>query len=96
MAVNQTRLESFIESVVNTFIGLAIAFTAQYFLFKVYKVQASTEVQCWLVFWMTLISIGRQYLIRRIWNDRGAGLKKCLCNGKKFVTFVVLKRWSSK
>lgn len=94
--MNQSRLESFLESVVNTAIGLAIAFTAQYVLFAVYGVKASTAVQAHLVFWMTIISVARQYVIRRIWNDRGAWIKKRLYNCKRFVTFVRSHVWGCK
>lgn len=65
----QTKLASFVEACFNTLVGLVIAFVAQDILFKVYGVSVSNEVNAWIVFWMTILSVVRSYITRRIWNS---------------------------
>lgn len=66
--MSQTKLGSFLEACSNTAIGLLIALAAQYVLFLAYDVKATVETQVWLTFWMTLVSIARSYVLRRIFN----------------------------
>lgn len=65
----QTKLASFIEACFNTMIGVVLAFVAQDLLFKIYGVSVSNEVNAWIVFWMTILSVIRSYVTRRIWNS---------------------------
>jgi uncharacterized membrane protein (DUF106 family) len=66
--VKQSRRHSFFEACANTVIGLIISFVAQAVLFKAYGIKASTDTQVWLVFWFTLVSIARSYVLRRFFN----------------------------
>ena len=66
--VGQTRRMAMLESVVSTFVGLALAFIAQAILFRVYGVHVSSEVNALIVFWMTLLSLVRGYGLRRLFN----------------------------
>lgn len=76
--MTQSKLESLAEAVVSTIVGLAIAFAAQAFIAWAYNMPLSARDNFLLVFWMTVISIVRQYIIRRIWNKR---LQKRLSRG---------------
>ena len=76
--MTQSKLESLMEAVVSTLVGLAIAFAAQAFIAWVYDMPLSVRDNFLLVFWMTVISVLRQYVIRRIWNKR---LQKRLSRG---------------
>lgn len=64
----QSRARSFNEACMNTAIGLIIAFVAQHYLFLWYGIPATTEQTLWVVFWMTLVSIARSYVLRRVFN----------------------------
>lgn len=64
----QSKLSSFIEAMFNTGVGLLIAFFIQTMLFHVYGIKASTAQSLAVVFWMTLLSIARSYLLRRFFN----------------------------
>lgn len=66
--MNQSRLASGIEAVANTAFGFTIQVAAQYGLFVFFDVQITTAQ-----FWtfsaaMTLLSVARGYMIRRLWN----------------------------
>lgn len=76
--MTQSKLESLMEAVVSTLVGLAIAFAAQALIAWVYDMPLSVRDNFLLVFWMTVISVLRQYVIRRIWNKR---LQKRLSRG---------------
>lgn len=66
----QSRSRSFNEVCISTALGLILAFVAQHYLFQIYGIQASNVQNMWVVFWMTVISIARGYLVRR-WFNRG-------------------------
>jgi hypothetical protein len=68
--MTQSKLESLMEAVVSTLVGLAVAFTAQATIAWAYDMPLSARDNFLLVFWMTVISVLRQYVIRRIWNRR--------------------------
>lgn len=68
--MTQSKLESLMEAVISTIVGLAVAFAAQAAIAWVYDMPLSVRDNFLLVFWMTVISVLRQYVIRRIWNRR--------------------------
>lgn len=66
--MNQSRLASGIEAIANTAFGFTIQVSAQYGLFVFFDVQITTAQ-----FWsfsaaMTVLSVARGYMIRRLWN----------------------------
>ena len=69
MSAGQSRLASLTEAVVNTLIGLLVAMAAQSAIAWAYDIPLTVKQNAILVFWMTVISIGRSYLIRRLWNS---------------------------
>jgi hypothetical protein len=75
--VNQTRLGSLIEAVFNLAIGFSINFTANLWLIPVFVVGADgapAHIDWWANWWMgcayTVISLVRQFAIRRWFNSR--------------------------
>jgi hypothetical protein len=66
--MNQSRLASGIEAVANTAFGFTIQVAAQYGLFVFFDVEITTS-QFWLFSGaMTVLSVARGYMIRRLWN----------------------------
>lgn len=66
--MNQSRLASGIEAVANTAFGFTIQVAAQYGLFVFFDVAITTS-QFWLFSGaMTVLSVARGYMIRRLWN----------------------------
>lgn len=66
--MSQSKWMSFVEAVVNTFIGLLIAYFAQSWFLKLIGVPIS-DAQNWALVWfMTVVSIARSYVLRRAFN----------------------------
>lgn len=68
--MSQTRRGSFIESIINVVIGLAINLTANVFIFPIlgWHISAAQNLQLGIIY--TAISIARSYCIRRWFNAR--------------------------
>lgn len=64
----QTKLGSLMEAVVNTLVGLLIAFYAQLAICWAYNIELSAKSNAIIVFWMTVLSVLRSYVVRRIAN----------------------------
>lgn len=64
----QTKLGSFIEALANTLIGLVFAFAAQGVMFALSGIQATAQQNLIVVIGMTVVSVVRSYIIRRIFN----------------------------
>jgi hypothetical protein len=68
--VGQSKKESLVESVVNTGFGFGLALAAQEVLCWAYDLQLTTQENVIITLWMTVLSIGRNYFVRRVWNRR--------------------------
>lgn len=68
--MGQTRLESFIEALLNIFIGYIVAVASQIMIFPMFGVHLSFQSNLWMGAWFTLISLIRSYIIRRYFNAR--------------------------
>ena len=68
--MNQTKLGSFYESLINIAIGFAINFTANMTLFPLFGWSISVEQNIGLGACYTIISIIRSYCIRRWFNAK--------------------------
>jgi hypothetical protein len=68
--MNQTRLGSFIEAVINTCIGFAINFTANMFIFPLFGFHITVSENFVLGLLYTVISVVRSYCIRRWFNGQ--------------------------
>lgn len=66
----QTKLESFTEAILNTFIGFAIAFISQLIFFPIVGIDATLGQNFLLTVFFTLVSIIRTYVVRRYFNKK--------------------------
>lgn len=64
----QSRLHSMIESVSNVAIGYLVAVLSQIAIFPLFGIDVSFSDNLLIGVWFTAISIGRSYLIRRLFN----------------------------
>ena len=65
----QSKLASFVEALVNTFTGFVFSFFIQLLLNHAYDVEMPNSTAAWFVFWFTVASIVRSYVIRRLWTN---------------------------
>lgn len=82
--MNQTRVESLIEALINVIIGFFIQFTASAILLPLLGVPISMGQNFVLGIGMTVVSVARQYVIRR-WAQ------KHLTNCKNWIVMKVVK-----
>lgn len=68
--MNQTRLSSFIEAMINVVIGYGIAIASQIVIFPMFGIYIDLKTNLWIGMWFTLISLIRSYTIRRWFNAR--------------------------
>ena len=68
--MQQTKLESLIESLMNIFIGYVVAILSQIVIFPMFDVQVSFQTNLLMGAWFTLVSLIRSYVIRRWFNAR--------------------------
>lgn len=66
--MNQTRLGSAIETSVNVAIGLAVSMIANHFVFPAFGFYLSGQANIAISVIYTIISIVRQYVLRRWFN----------------------------
>ena len=71
--MNQTKIESLLESIVNIIIGYGVALASQLLIFPMFGIDVPFSANLWIGLWFTLISLVRSYVIRRWFN---AGLHK--------------------
>lgn len=71
--MNQTKIESLCESVINILIGYFVALASQLIVFPQFGIHISLSANLWIGAWFTVISLARSYMIRRWFN---AGLHK--------------------
>lgn len=66
--MNQSRVASATEAVVNTVVGLALASIVQMAICRYYGIPMSWHNNLIITGWMTGLSVLRGYLLRRAWN----------------------------
>ena len=71
--MNQTKLESLLESIVNILIGYFVALVSQIVVFPLVGIEVPISTNLIIGFWFTVISLIRSYIIRRWFN---AGLHR--------------------
>jgi len=84
--MNQTKLESLLESIVNILIGYVVALISQLIIFPLVGIDVPLSTNLIIGFWFTAISLARSYVIRRWFN---AGLHKAVV-----LTAKRLMKWS--
>ena len=68
--MNQTRLGSLIETIINTLIGFTVSFFAWPVAAVIFRIEY-TQGQHWgVVVFFTVISVARGYIVRRWFNAR--------------------------
>jgi hypothetical protein len=68
--MQQTKLGSLIESLMNIAIGLGVALISQIILFPMFDIHVTLTTNLWISLWFTGISLVRSYIIRRWFNAR--------------------------
>lgn len=66
----QSRADSLMETLTNTSIGFAISYLTWLFLAWFYAIPMNTSTNLQIIGWFTIVSIARQYLLRRAFNGR--------------------------
>ena len=64
----QSKTMSMVEAVVNTVVGLGVAMGATAAICKAYGSPMTWENNVIITFWMTVLSVLRSYLLRRLFN----------------------------
>jgi len=64
----QSKSMSMVEAVVNTVVGLGVAMVATAAICKAYGIPMTWENNFIITFWMTVLSVLRSYLLRRLFN----------------------------
>jgi hypothetical protein len=75
--MNQTKLESLAEVIINVVIGWIIGLATQLLVFPIFGIHISLGDQFWISVVFTVVSIARSYIIRRWFN---AGIHKIAVN----------------
>lgn len=68
LKLNQTKLDSFIEACINVLIGFGISVLANFVIFPLVGVSASTSQILLAGIFMTFVSVARSYFVRRCAN----------------------------
>lgn len=66
----QSRIDSLAESLTNTAIGFAISLVTWIILSRAYGIPMSWSVNVQITLWFTVVSIARQYVLRRVFDGR--------------------------
>jgi hypothetical protein len=64
----QTRLQSFIESLINVAIGFGVALASQILIFPLFGIHIKISDNLMIGAFFTIISIVRGYMVRRLFN----------------------------
>lgn len=67
----QTKLQSFIESLVNILIGYLTAIFSQLAIFPLFDINITIQDNLLIGLYFTVISLVRSYIVRRYFNKRG-------------------------
>lgn len=66
----QTKKQSFVEAITNTFVGLAIATITNRLVLPLFGYDITIGKSLLMAMIFTIISVVRNYLIRRCFNDK--------------------------
>ena len=88
--VGQSKIESLIESIINTSLGFLVALITQILIYPIFGIEVSFGDQTLLALIFTSVSLVRGYVVRRYFNTYFKhaviyllGLLRLLCNKKK-------------
>lgn len=66
--MKQSKKASLLESLANTLSGFLVSLVLAYYVFPLFGMPQSMESSFWIVVIFTVSSIGRNYVIRRVFN----------------------------
>lgn len=66
----QSKADSFMEALTNTVVGLTVATVTQIAIVYAYQISMSWSTLFQSIGWFTVVSVIRQYAIRRLFNGR--------------------------
>ena len=78
--MSQSKLESFIETCINTAIGYVVALISQLLVFPLVDIHVPLSTNLEIGAWFTVISILRGYVIRRWFNARLKAASRRIAN----------------
>ena len=88
--LGQSKLESLIESAINTGLGFLVAIVTQMLTYPLFDIDVTVGDQALLALIFTAVSLVRGYIVRRYFNTYFkhtviylSGLLRLLCNKKK-------------
>ena len=88
--VGQSKIESLIESIINTSLGFLVALITQILIYPIFDIEVSFGDQTLLALIFTSVSLVRGYIVRRYFNTYFkhtviylSGLLRLLCTKKK-------------
>lgn len=88
--LGQSKLESLIESAINTGLGFLVAMVTQILIYPLFDIDVTVGDQALLALIFTAVSLVRGYIVRRYFNTYFkhtviylSGLLRLLCNKKK-------------
>jgi len=67
--MTQSRLMSLLEALVNVVVGLVISMVATWVICWYYDIPMTVTHNAILTFWMSVLSIVRSYVLRRVFNN---------------------------
>jgi hypothetical protein len=70
--MSQTKKQSFIEAISNTAVGFIVSYISTFLIFPLVGVATSAGTNLVIVFYFTVVSILRSYIIRRCFNKKTA------------------------
>lgn len=79
--MEQSKLESLVETVINTTIGYVVALISQLLVFPIVGIHVPFSTNLEIGAWFTVISVGRGYVIRRWFNARLKSAAKRIAEG---------------
>ncbi|RSC95880.1 DUF7220 family protein [Tenacibaculum litoreum] len=68
--MSQTKKQSLIESLINVSIGFFITILSLNIIFPILGIESNSKKNIVLTFYFTLLSIIRNYIIRRLFNKK--------------------------
>lgn len=68
--MQQTRIGSLNESLIGILIGYVVALLSQVIIFPMYDMNVPLTTNLWIGAWFTLISLVRNYAVRRWFNAK--------------------------
>lgn len=68
--MRQAKIDSLMESITNTAVGFAISLITWAIIARAYGIPMTWGTNLQIVGWFTIVSIARQYILRRLFDGR--------------------------